>query len=318
VTAPGEETSTTILAERLAAFAGARVPAVPAPRQGTKAGTPDASGPVSVLKDTRVTVVRAGDVVVKAHPEGTDEAALTARLRAAGALPGVLLPPLAQRVERVAGRLVTLWPAGEPVDPADPEAAPWEAAGVLLARLHAAHADGLGLPPSGGPARVARAVALLDGLDGAHAAPARVIREAFRTLPPGTTATGPGAGRVTHGDWHLGQLVRYEGAWVLIDVDDLGTGTPAWDLARPGAWYATGSLPPDLWRRLLAAYLGAGGTAVPPDDPWRELDAPARALTVQLAATAVAAAGARSRLLDDVERALVSSCERIIRTAVPR
>ncbi|MCW2879360.1 MAG: aminoglycoside phosphotransferase [Sphaerisporangium sp.] len=273
---------------------------------------------MTVLKDTRVTVVRAGDVVVKAHPEDTDEAALTARLRAAAELPGVLLPPLAVRAQRVAGRLVTLWPAGEPVDPSDPYAAPWEAAAVLLARLHDVPTGGLALPPAGGPARPARAVALLDGLDGAYAAPAGVIREAFHSLPPGATVTGPGAGRLTHGDWHLGQIVRYDGEWLLIDVDDLGAGTPAWDLARPAAWFATGFLSPDLWERFLAAYLGAGGSAVPHGDPWRELDVPARALTVQLAATAVAAAGAEGRPLDDVEQALVSSCGRIIRTAPQR
>ncbi|WP_344938414.1 aminoglycoside phosphotransferase family protein [Sphaerisporangium flaviroseum] len=275
----------------------------------------DGAGPVTVLKDTRVTVVRAGDVVVKAHPPGTDEAALTARLRTAARLPGVLLAPLAEWIEQVEGRLVTVWPAGEPVDPDDPDGAPWEAAAGLLARLHAVPVDGLGLPPAGGPARLARAVAQLDGLS---TTAAEVIREAFRSLPPEAADTGPGAGRLTHGDWHLGQLVRHQGEWLLIDVDDLGAGTPAWDLARPGAWFATGFLAPDLWLRFLTAYLLAGGTAVPQGDPWRELDVPARALTVQLAATAVAAARTEDRPLDDVEEALVSSCGRIISTALPQ
>ncbi|MET8142505.1 hypothetical protein ABZU32_19545 [Sphaerisporangium sp. NPDC005288] len=348
----------------------------------------------SVLKDTRVTVVRAGGVVAKAHPPGTDEPALTARLRAASTLPGVLLPPLSTRPERLDGRLVTLWPAGEPVDPADPEGAPWESAAVLLARLHAAPPDAPALPPAGGPARLARAVALLDGLDGALAGPVATVLAAHRSLLPQITpspdnrgsapvgldherapnpddrgpapvgldherapnpddrgpapvgldhrgapdldGTGPvpvrldhegapdldgrrsASGRLAHGDFHLGQVIRYQGEWLLIDVDDLGTGDPAWDLARPAAWYASGLLSPGLWERFLSAYLGAAGPALPAGDPWRELDMPARALTVQLAATAVAAAGAEGRPLDEVEQALVSSCGRIARAAAPQ
>lgn len=354
-----EEIPVSPLAERLARFAA------DLPERGRGAGRAE---PVRVLKNTKVTVVRAGDVVVKAHPPGTGEAALTARLRAARALPGVLLPPLADRPALVAGRLVTAWPAGEPVDPADPGAAPWEAAAGLLARLHATPAGRLGLPPAGGPGRLLRALAQLgdpgallhpgsplhldatggprtpeqdesDGLAGPDARPpghargmdaespyaktAMIVREAFRTLPPDATGTGTGAthgrgpGALTHGDWHLGQIVRYEGAWLLIDVDDLGVGTPAWDLARPAAWFATGFLDPGQWQRFLGAYLGAGGSAVPPDDPWRALDVPARALTVQLAATAVTTARAEGRALDDVERALVVSCARIITAPAP-
>ncbi|MFC4530526.1 phosphotransferase family protein [Sphaerisporangium dianthi] len=314
VTPPG-------LAGRLARFARAR---------GGGAGA-------TVLKDTRVMVVRAGDVVVKAHPPETDEAALTARLRAAAALPGVLLPPLADRPEFVSGRLVTVWPAGEPVDPADPVGAPWDVAAALLAPLHAAP-PAPALPPAGA-ARLARAVARLDGLDGGLAAPAATILAAFRGLPGSATAPpatappaggppagappfaqprGQVAGRLTHGDFHLGQIIRYEGEWLLIDVDDLGSGDPAWDLARPAAWYATGLLSPDLWERFLSAYLDAGGSAVPAADPWRELDVPARALTVQLAATAVATAGAEGRPLDEVEQVLVSSCGRIARAGAPQ
>ncbi|MEU7696650.1 aminoglycoside phosphotransferase family protein, partial [Microbispora hainanensis] len=93
-------------------------------------------GPVSVLKQTRVLVVRAGDVVVKAHPPGTDERALRARLDAAANLPGVMLAPLG--LERLDGRLVTIWPAGEPLTIADVDAGstPWEEGGRLLALLH--------------------------------------------------------------------------------------------------------------------------------------------------------------------------------------
>ncbi|GII77323.1 aminoglycoside phosphotransferase [Sphaerisporangium rufum] len=266
----------------------------------------------TVLKRTRVTVVRAGELVVKAHEPGTAEAALNARLRAAAALPDLLLPPASDRALRVAGRLVTVWPAGEAVDPAgDPAAAPWEAAAGLLARLHATPAGGLGLPPAGGPDRVARALARLAGAPGAPAAAAAAVRRAARTLPAGG---GTGTG-LAHGDWHLGQIVRYRDRWLLIDVDDLGLGDPVWDLARPAAWYAAGLLDPELWHRLLSGYVSAGGPAVDAGDPWPELDRPARALTVQLAATAVAAAGEEGRPLDEAEQALVSSCGRITRAA---
>lgn len=149
--------------------------------------------------------------------------------------------------------------------------------------------------------------------------------------PPWCRAEAPTppsrSGALCHGDFHLGQLVRLPGpsapppsaqrpptgdeAWRLIDVDDLGLGDPAWDLARPAAWFATGVLPPESWTAFLAAYRAGGGPAAPDPDPWPRLDAPARTLTVQTAALAVARAHRQRRALDEAERACLAGCARI-------
>ncbi|GII58829.1 aminoglycoside phosphotransferase [Planotetraspora thailandica] len=265
-------------------------------------------GPVTVLKDTRVLIVRVGDVVIKAHPPGTGEHDMRRRLEVAGRLPGLMLAPL--DLVHLDGRIVTIWPAGRALTAGDLESGdmPWEEGGWLLAGLHAAPlpAD---MPPAGGPDRAARAVAELAEVD----APAEILK-AYETLPEFPPA-GPGRRALTHGDWHLGQLVFHAGAWLLIDPDDLGAGDPVWDLARPAAWFAAGLLEPDMWHRFLSAYLSAGGSAVSREDPWRELDLPARALTVQLAATATVTARRSGNPLDETAEALIASCGRIVAAA---
>ncbi|WP_438031542.1 aminoglycoside phosphotransferase family protein [Sorangium sp. So ce204] len=325
-------------------------------------------------------VVRIGGVVVKAHAHETDARALVTRLQLAASprLRSVLLSPLgvpppswrdappgsapvdgaaddahAGLAMQVRGRLVTAWPAGAPVSPDDPDAAPWEEAARLLARLHAtaltAVAPAGRLPRAGAPGRVARAMARLRA---AGRTPAGIeVEEAFARLAPparGGEAEPPGREGVrwprersdvlVHGDFHLGQVVRLaearaggagpagapeareepradrRGGFRLIDIDDLGVGDPAWDLARLAAWYAAGLLPPEAWRRFLSAYRASGGRAVPAEgDPWPALDVPARALAVQAAALAVAAASREGRPLDDVETALVDACRRMVR-----
>ncbi|NRQ33439.1 phosphotransferase [Nonomuraea sp. NN258] len=264
-----------------------------------------------VLHPTRtdVVVLRRGEVVVKAHSRRDEPEELRPRVRAvaSAALSGLMLAPIVPDVLTVAGRAVTVWPAGRPISQDDdPGLAPWEEGARLLARLHAVPLTLLPpLPPAGGPARAARAVLRMPG-DGPVE---QLIRRAFKELPP----PEPLPGLLTHGDWHLGQLVHRDG-WLLIDVDDLGVGDPAWDLARPAAWYAAGLLDPEVWERFLGAYLASGGPALGRgDDPWRRLDVPARALTVQLAAVAVLNADREGRELDEVEHSLVESCNRIVR-----
>ncbi|MET9154104.1 phosphotransferase [Streptomyces griseoflavus] len=274
---------------------------------------PCPAGTLTVRDDT--TVVHHAGTVAKAHAPGTDPTHLTPRLATAAHLPGVLLPPLAPTPVDLRGRLVTHWPYGTPVDPDDPDAAPWEAAATLLALLHRTPAP-VPVPPMRGPAKAAHAVAALRATAPGHPATAPVLR-AWAALPAWARgeALMPDTVTLCHGDFHLGQLVRPpspDASWLLIDIDDLGTGVPGWDLARPAAWYACGLLAPDEWHRFLTAYRAAGGPAVPRDgDPWSTLDAPARALTAQTAARAVTKAVAADRPLDEVERSLVDACARM-------
>ncbi|WP_377268292.1 phosphotransferase family protein [Peterkaempfera sp. SMS 1(5)a] len=279
------------------------------------------------------TVLRLGGTVLKAHAPGTDRKALELRLQtAAGPQPELLAPHRVEGTGRllleVDGMLITGWPAGEPVDPRAPERAPWEQAGALAARLHATPALP-GLPPMGGPAKVAAALRRLSGVPGAAGTTeeAAHVRAAAATLPPWARGAAPaplperGPGRLVHGDLHLGQLVRlpatagdrYAG-WRLIDVDDLGTGDPAWDLARPAAWYAAGLLPLETWQAFLGGYRAAGGCALPQEagaDPWTVLEVPARALVVQLAALGLVRAAREGRPPDEVEQTMVAACARI-------
>ena len=280
---------------RLAAFAGV------------------AGEPVVLVDRRDVTVVRVGGRVVKLHAPGADR--LAERLAIAVGAPDVFVAPIPfddGLTATLDGRHVTRWPYGSPVDPTDPDAAPWQRSASLLARLH--NAPTSGLAPMRGSARLLQAMERLSAL--AESASTAIVFEALATLPDWTRgASEPPAEQplgLAHGDWHLGQLVRTDAGWRLIDLDDCGVGPIAWDLARPAAWFAAGMLDAATFTSFLDEYRAAGGSAVPQDDPWRVLDEPARALTVQAATIAVVNAARDARPLDEVEELLIEACRRIV------
>jgi aminoglycoside phosphotransferase (APT) family kinase protein len=223
-------------------------------------------------------IVVDGDIVYKLHRPGTDPRQLAARLRfAAGSQ--ALLSPLSTAPEVTGGRCRTIWPYVETVVP-QPEYLPWAEAGGLLARLHREELPAR-IPPHGWPRRLRRA------MDTLRSAPIDTVRRAAAALPDAAWRAGS-AGRpatVVHGDFHLGQLGRRDARapWLLIDVDDLGGGDPAWDLARPAGFWAAGLIPDEDWAAFVDAYRDADGPALPAGDPWPVLGPFAMAAVVQAA-----------------------------------
>ncbi len=203
------------------------------------------------------------DLVLKRHAPRTDPAALAKRLEFVAAR-DTFVPPVSPRLHLDPdGRALTVWPRVA-VTSANATTQPWADAGGLLARLHLTpiSAD---LPRHGWADRVARAAA------GAPAELAGLGRRLALEVAP----VEPGG--VVHGDWHLGQLGRWADGWRLLDVDDVGVGDPAWDLARPAGFWAAGLLADEDWHAFLDAYRRSGGPAVPASgDPWPALELPAR------------------------------------------
>jgi hypothetical protein len=296
------------------------------------AATLPAAGPepeVLARHDDTV-VVAYGDVVLKTHRDGLDPALVARRAAVAArlpelltplALPGAGLPPYVVVLD---GRAVTAWPRGATVDRTEPDAAPWHEAGTLLARLHRHPVGAAAGLVAGGRERVVRALTALRAPGGPveRGEPdALAVEAAAATLEPWTYAAAPWPLEhhepcVVHGDVHLGQLVTPPdgsdalGGLVLLDVDDVGVGVPAWDLARPAAWFLCGLVDGSDWSAFLDGYAGAGGPLLASGrDLWAELEPAARALTVQTAARVVVAAAGGP--LDTPAQWLVDACRSI-------
>jgi aminoglycoside phosphotransferase (APT) family kinase protein len=243
-------------------------------------------------------IVVEGDVVYKLHRPGTDPRALVTRLRIAVGS-SALHSPLTTIPQQMGSRWRTLWPRVETVVP-QPECAPWAEAGRLLARLHE-EAPPRRVPPHGWKHRLRRMLRSADN-DTIRSAAAELPGEVWRAGSPDRPTT------LVHGDWHLGQLGRLAATapWLLIDVDDLGVGDPAWDLARPAGFWAAGLIPDDDWAAFLQSYRDADGPAVPPGDPWPVLEPFARAAVIHAAASGVAHGDD-----DETQAALLMACARM-------
>jgi len=254
----------------------------------------------------------------KAQRPGTDAAVLGRQLELARQA-SPFVTPLTEQPTVLKRRLVTVWPAGEPIDPDRLETVPWVAAAELLADVHRLPAVSVPdpaseftsdpLPPHGAPARVRRVLRRLAEVDEPRLAPARrVVASAAAGLAPVSTIADV---RVCHGDFHLGQVVRLEQRWQLIDVDDVGIGDTRWDFAWPASWFAVGLIAPEAWATFIDSYRAVGGTAVgAAGDPWPLLDGVARAATVHIAARSILRAGEEQRDLDDLDRAFVDAVTR--------
>lgn len=201
-------------------------------------------------------------VVVKMHRAGTNEDALQVRLNWAAHpdLAGVLVPPLSTNMGHIRGRPVTSWPRVETLNPDDEPSIPWFEAARLLARLHLigrtllakpATTKTSDSPDAGAIARVHRTLRRVDQALAStpHLEYLNLLNRVGRALTGelASATTDPGSLTLIHGDFHAGQLGRIPGAdWQLIDIDDLGVGDPAWDLARPAGLWAAGLLPDGL------------------------------------------------------------------------
>ncbi|MEM9892957.1 MAG: phosphotransferase [Actinomycetota bacterium] len=143
------------------------------------------------------------------------------------------------------GDLATVWPLGGQPDPN-----PAVSLAPTLASLH-------DVPPVDGLRR-------WDGFERGHrrvelaratGVPSELVDEVSQRLStleaqiPDWTAD-----KVVHGDPHTGNLVKIDGQHLLIDLDDIATGSPEIDLAVLRTAYTRFDVIPGSWDQFLAAY----------------------------------------------------------------
>lgn len=233
------------------------------------------------------------DLVVKLHAARTDPAALAVRLRVAAGNSAFVSPCTTSPLPGPDGRVASVWPRVPVLDPTT-TTEPWVMAGDLLAGLHRSPPPAAA-PRHGWPDRLRRA---------RDRAPERLQPLGDRLLAE--VAARAEAPVLLHGDWHLGQLGFWNDRWRLLDMDDVGVGDPAWDLARPAGFWACGLLSDADWDALCDGYRASGGPGLPrSEDPWPGLDLPARCAVFVAAVAAVREPTAHSR---ETAAALLAAC----------
>lgn len=279
-------------------------------------GAPRERHPIEKLSNKETHEVYAyGDLVIKIHPPDLREEELILRTKTISEdeLRRVFLQPLANAPVQTGHQWATVWPRAKPLQAHRPEDVDWEGCATLLAALHSASPAATAESAAPQARFVQRLLRSMDTLSSfARCSFSQDIRKAFETIPIDGLVTK----KVTyvHGDFHPGQVVLYQGEHLLIDIDDFGVGNPAWDLARPAAWYLAGLLPKECWARFLNAYVSAGGNAFANGKAvWQELELPARASIVQMAASVLTRAKKAHRGLEDYEMAYVVACQRIVK-----
>ncbi len=262
-------------------------------------------------------VLKRGQIVVKSHSSETEVSELNSRLRwiSKTMFRKLFVQPIRYRVEPMGGSLLTVWPAGTMTAVTTPEEFDWEGSARLIAALHsilvAETFAETKVPDAGWLVRLARSRSRL--LLTNSRIEKRVVLAAFATLPPfASKAWRTNHPCFVHGDWHPGQVVDFQGSPHLIDIDDVGIGDPAWDLARPAAWRLAGLLSVEVWNRFMEPYRDARGPAFDSEDPWATLELPARAAAIQDAANALLRAERDERKLEYFEIELVNVCRRIV------
>jgi hypothetical protein len=286
----------------------------------------DRSSPGHILSSrSDLLVIRVGSTVVKAHAPGTSASELRARLSLllSESLSEIFLAPLHAEIWTVSDqRFASLWPVGIPVDE-QLATAPWQQAAGLLARLHQVPLPKLQDLEVPGCRASIKVQAVISQLKQEHVrspdAFTTAILAAAETLRP-VDDPADSMRTLVHGDWHFGQLLALNPSgkrmWRLIDPDDMGVGDPAWDLARPAAFFAAGLIPPDVWLSFLKTYRASGGSGfLDIHEPWPRLESPARAVLIQCAASAVLRSRRLQRPLAAAEYALIAACRRMARVA---
>lgn len=273
--------------------------------------------PVQLASSGTRSVLRFGNVVVKIYNQKSllqhVETSLT--LIASREANDLFLQPLCRHVFQIEDRLFTVWPAAETHLPNSVDQFEWVESAQLLASLHNLSVRTKRLVrPAGWLGRLGH---LKTKIEACRAFPdeRKTLLAALETLPRFSSTTWhENNTSLVHGDWHPGQVVRSSNQLKLIDCDDVGLGNPMWDLARVAGWSLAGVISHEVWTSFFNHYAAARQlTNQQIETVWQNLELPARAATILSAATGVIHAEKEQRDLEDYEKELFESCQRIVK-----